>query len=140
LKGTVTTAPYNYNWDTTTTTNAAHSLTAKAYDNATPANVATSSAVLVTVDNSPPTTPGNFRTTGNSQTTIALAWNASTDNTAVTGYRISRNGSTITTTSSSALSYNDSGLSAGITYTYTIVALDTAGNTSAAATLSASTA
>ncbi len=44
-----TTAPYSFNWDSTTTTNGSHTLTAVAHDTAF--NTATSSTVTVTVDN-----------------------------------------------------------------------------------------
>jgi hypothetical protein len=49
LKSTDTSSPYSYSWDTTTATNAAHSLLAKAYDAAN--NVGTSPSVSVTVSN-----------------------------------------------------------------------------------------
>lgn len=139
LVGTDTTSPYSINWDTTTATNASHTITAKAYDAASPANTATSAGVSVTVDNSPPTTPGNLQMTANTFSSITLSWSASTDNVGVTGYRISRNGTVITTTSSSSLSYIDSGLTAGTQYSYSVVALDAVGNASPAATLNAST-
>src|SRR5207302_4257552 len=53
LGAEVTTAPYAVSWNTTTATNAAHTLTAVARDAA--GNTATSPAVSVTVDNAPPT-------------------------------------------------------------------------------------
>ena len=49
LKSTDTTSPYAWSWDTTTATNASHSLQSKAYDAAN--NVGTSTAVSVTVSN-----------------------------------------------------------------------------------------
>ena len=49
VKSTDTTAPYSMTWNTTLETNAAHSLTARATDNA--GNVTTSPATSVTVDN-----------------------------------------------------------------------------------------
>jgi len=61
-------------------------------------------------------------------TTISVSWGMSYDDTGVAGYRITRNGSVVATTTSA--SHVDSGLVAG-TYTYTIVAFDAAGNTSA---------
>jgi hypothetical protein len=139
LKSTDSSSPYSYSWDTATASNASHSLTAKAYDNASPANSATSTAVSVTVDNSAPSIPGNFRSTGNTETTIALAWNASTDNNSVSGYRLTRNGSTIANLSAGTLTYNDTNLADGTSFNYTLVALDGAGNTSSAATVTAST-
>lgn len=139
LKGTATTSPYTYAWDTKTATDASHSLTAKAYDAAATPNVTTSAAVAVTVDNSDrtaPTAPANLRTTGNTYTSVALAWNASTDNVAVTAYRLSRNGTVVYT--GSALTFNNTGLTAGTSYTYSVVALDAANNVSAATTITAS--
>lgn len=52
LKGTVTTSPYSFAWDTTTSSDGTHALSAKAYDAAT--NVGTSAAVSVTTDNTAP--------------------------------------------------------------------------------------
>lgn len=137
LKSTDTASPYSFSWDSTTAPNASHALTAKAYDVA--GNVATSGTVNVTVDNSPPTTPGSFATSGITYNSVNLSWTASTDNVGVTGYRITRNGTTITTTAATTLSYSDTNLASSTTYSYTIVALDAAGNASAAASASATT-
>ena len=52
LLGTDNVAPYSYNWDTTTASDGAHSLTVRAYDLS--GNIQTSSAVSVTVNNAPP--------------------------------------------------------------------------------------
>jgi beta-lactamase superfamily II metal-dependent hydrolase len=49
LQATDTTSPYSWSWNTATSTNAAHSLTSKAFDAAN--NNATSAAVSVTVNN-----------------------------------------------------------------------------------------
>jgi pseudomonalisin len=50
LASTDTTSPYSWSWDTTTATNASHSLVTKAYDAA--GNIGTSTTVTVTVSNS----------------------------------------------------------------------------------------
>ncbi|RBQ15252.1 chitinase [Spongiactinospora rosea] len=81
-------------------------------------------------DTEPPTTPGNLRNTGATGSTITLAWNASTDNRAVTGYEVYRGGSLVNTTNGSATGYTDSGLTANTSYTYTVKARDAAGNRS----------
>jgi hypothetical protein len=60
-----------------------------------------------------------------------LAWSASTDNIGVTGYQVKRNGNTVATVAT--LAYTDSGLTASTTYSYSVVAVDAAGNTSAPA-------
>ena len=58
LKGTDTTSPYSMTLDSTTLTNATHSLVAKAYDAA--GNVGSSTAVSFSVSNTtPPPPPGN---------------------------------------------------------------------------------
>lgn len=139
LQSTDTTTPYSFSWNTATATNASHSLTVRAYDGAAPANMATSTPVTVTVDNSAPSAPASFRMTANTLTSISLAWNASLDNNAVTGYQISRNGVVITTVSGNTLNYNDTTLVAGTSYNYSIVAQDAAGNSSLAPTLTAAT-
>lgn len=59
LKATDTASPYTYSWDTTTATAGSHSLTTKAYDGATPANIGTSSTVAVTVSNTGTPKPGD---------------------------------------------------------------------------------
>ena len=74
--------------------------------------------------------PTSFSAAALSATQIALGWSASTDNVAVTGYRVTRDGVTIATTTST--SYNDSGLQPDTTYVYTVTAVDAAGNFSAA--------
>lgn len=133
-----TTSPYQATWVTTDGRfpDGVYSLTAKAYDGASPANEGTSPAVNVTVENTdkiPPSAPTNFRATSTNLNSASLAWNASTDNVGVTGYRVTRNGTTLPTTT--GLTLTDTGLSPATTYNYSVVAIDATGNTSAAATL-----
>jgi hypothetical protein len=139
LSSTDTTSPYSAAWNTTALAfGSSHTLTAKAYDNAPTANITTSSAVTVTVqDTTAPTTPTALHTTVTLPTSITIAWTASTDNVAVTGYQIRRGGTLLTTTSS--LSYTDTGLTPATAYTYTVTAVDAASNSSTAASLAAST-
>ncbi len=139
LNATDTASPYSFSWNSTTATNASHSLTVKAYDGASPVNTATSSAVSVTVDNSAPTTPGGLTSSNITSNSLSLSWTASTDNIAVANYKLSRNGTLIATLPAGTLTYNDSGLSPLTAYSYSLVATDGAGNSSAAATLSATT-
>lgn len=73
-------------------------------------------------------------------TSITLRWTASTDNVAVTGYEITRTGGAGTVTlASSTNQLTDSGLQARTTYSYTIKALDAAGNKSAASAAASAT-
>lgn len=82
----------------------------------------------VPTDTSPPTIPINLSATAISSSQINLSWTASTDNTAVTGYKIYRNGAQIN--SSAVNSYPDAGLSASTIYIYTVSAYDAVGNNS----------
>jgi hypothetical protein len=139
LSSTDNTSPYSFAWNTTPLTfGTAHTLSAKAYDSVATPNTTTSTTVNVTVnDTTPPTAPTNFRATTTLPTSITLAWTASIDNVAVTGYQIRRGGTLITTTPS--LSYTDSNLTPSTAYSYTITAVDAANNASTAATLNIST-
>lgn len=79
-------------------------------------------------DTTPPSVPTNTAQTGSTATTITFSWTASTDNVAVTGYRIYKNGSADGTTSST--SYTLTNLTCGTTYTIGLTAYDAAGNES----------
>jgi chitodextrinase len=76
----------------------------------------------------PPSVPTALTTTTISGTEIQLAWNLSVDNVGVSGYRIYRNGKE--NSYSTTTSYADKNLTSGATYTYTVTALDAAGNES----------
>jgi chitodextrinase len=80
-------------------------------------------------DTEAPTVPSNLTATAASSTQINLSWSASTDNVAVTGYRIYRGGAYLTSVATT--SCQDKSLTAQTTYIYTILAFDSAGNVSA---------
>jgi len=81
-------------------------------------------------DTTPPTAPGSLSASATSQARVSLNWTASTDNVAVAGYLVFRNGSQIATISGSMLSYQDVGLVGATTYSYGVKAQDPAGNLS----------
>lgn len=87
-------------------------------------------AYSVAPDTTAPSRPTSLTANAVSTSRIDLAWEASTDNERVVGYRIYRNGVQVGNTSST--SYANIGLAAATTYTYTVVAYDSAGNTSPA--------
>jgi chitodextrinase len=94
-------------------------------------NSAQSAAVAIATlpDTQAPTVPGVPTSPSQTMSSISLSWAASTDNVAVTGYKVFRNGTQIT--SSTSTSFNDTGLVPNTTYTYTVSAFDAAGNASA---------
>lgn len=81
-----------------------------------------------------PSQPGNLSVAKTGNTTDQLTWSASTDNRGVTGYRVSRDSVVLGTVGST--SFNDTALTPGQTYQYSVVALDAAGNPSTPATAS----
>ncbi|MFB4293897.1 carbohydrate-binding protein [Nonomuraea sp. ATR24] len=81
-------------------------------------------------DTQAPSVPANLRSTGTTTTSVSLAWNASTDNVAVSGYDVYR-GSTLVSTATGT-SFTDTGRTPNTSYTYTVRARDAAGNVSAA--------
>ncbi len=98
-------------------------------------NMSTSSATVMAstlpeplIDTEAPTIPTGLSTTNIGTTTVDLVWTPSTDNAAVTGYRIFKDGITIATTT--ATDHSVSGLTASTTYEFTVAAFDAAGNTS----------
>jgi chitodextrinase len=88
-------------------------------------------------DTFPPSMPGGLAVTGTTPGSVSLAWNAATDEVGVTGYRIRRNGSTVTEVA--GLSFSDTGLAANTPYTYAVAARDAAGNYSPETTVATST-
>ncbi|WP_232422308.1 fibronectin type III domain-containing protein [Methylosarcina fibrata] len=79
-------------------------------------------------DTTAPTVPTNLNATATSSSAINLTWTASEDAVGVTGYKIFRNGSEITTVTGT--SFSNTGLTASTTYSYTVSAMDAAGNES----------
>jgi PKD repeat protein len=89
--------------------------------------------ITISGDGIPPSAPGGVTATAAGSTAIDVTWTASTDNVAVSGYSVYRDGGSapIATTNSGTLSFHDTPLVRGSTHTYTIDAFDAAGNHSA---------
>ena len=77
-----------------------------------------------------PTVPASVTLTGMMETSIDLAWNASLDNTGVTGYEVYNGNMLVGTTNST--NYHLTGLNKATTYVLTIKAYDAVGNKSLA--------
>ena len=122
-----TTTALSYN-DTGLAASSTYSYTVAAFDaagNYSPQS-APVSATTLTPDTTPPSTPASVSAIAVSSSQINVSWAASTDNVGVAGYQVFRNSVLIKTTT--ALSYNDTGLAASSTYSYTVAAFDAAGN------------
>ena len=79
-------------------------------------------------DTTAPSTPTGLKVTGTGPGSISLAWTASTDNVAVTGYNVYEGTSVVATSTGPAVTVR--GLLAGSSHTFTVTALDAAGNES----------
>ena len=89
-------------------------------------------------DTTPPTAPTGLTATFNSTTNaIDLSWTAATDNVAVTGYRIYRDGGTAPINTVNGTTFSDAGLSG--THSYGVTAIDAAGNESILSNIASAT-
>lgn len=84
--------------------------------------------VTTPADTVAPTAPAGVSAQPTTSTTVALAWSPGTDNVAVTGYTVYRDGAPVATTTGT--SYADTGLTPGTSYGYAVDAYDAAGNRS----------
>jgi endo-1,4-beta-xylanase len=87
-------------------------------------------------DTQAPSVPANLAAPSTTTSSISLAWTASTDNVAVTGYQILRapgasGGTFAQIATSSTSSFVNTGLAANTTFRYQVRATDAAGNVSA---------
>ncbi|GGR04130.1 chitinase [Streptomyces cinereoruber] len=71
----------------------------------------------------PPSAPGTPVASNVTDTSVKLTWTAATDDKGVKNYDVLRDGTKVTTTT--GLTYTDTGLTAGTDYSYTVVARDT---------------
>ena len=92
---------------------------------------------LTFVDTIAPTAPSGLVTTSKSSSSIGISWDASTDNVAVSGYRVYRNDSFINTSTST--NYIDDTVSANTNYSYVVSAFDAVNNFTISGALSVST-
>jgi chitodextrinase len=135
--GTTPTTSYS---DTTVVASTTYSYTVVGVDAAGNTSIASAAASVTTPgapDTTPPTAPTGLTATAATAAQIDLAWTAATDNVGVTGYRIFRNG--VQVASTAGTTYSDKGLQPVTTYSYTVRAVDAAGNVSAASNTASAT-
>ena len=90
------------------------------------------------LDTTAPTVPSGLSVTGTTESSVSLSWSSSTDDTRVANYIVYRDGSQIATPL--GLTYTDTGVASDISYTYTVSAVDAAGNESGQSTSASGTA
>lgn len=88
-------------------------------------------------DTQAPTAPASLASTATTATSISVSWNASTDNTGVTGYDVYAN--SVLKTTVSGVTATITGLTASTTYSIYVKAKDAAGNTSSSSNIVSAT-
>jgi chitodextrinase len=129
LAGTSVVASYTNTGLAPSTT---YSFTVAAFDAARNVSAQTAAIPATTPavpDTTPPTMPTNLSVTGTTASTVSLSWTPSTDNVAVTGYKIYQGG--VLAGTSAVSSYTIAALAPSTTYSYTVAAYDAAGNVGA---------
>jgi beta-glucanase (GH16 family) len=120
-----------------------YSYTVRAIDRAgnlsAPSNTASATPVAVApVDSTAPSAPAGLAATAG-DTRVSLSWGAASDNVGVTAYRVFRGATQVAQVGGSTLTYTDTGLVNGTSYSYTVRALDAAGNVSVASNTASAT-
>ena len=123
--GSSTTTSYT---DTGLTPATVYSYTVTAYNASGETSSPSAALSITTASPVAPTAPTGLTATAVTSNSVSLSWTASTSPVGVSGYIIYRDGSHISTTTST--SYTDTGLTESTTYSYTIAAYDAYGDTS----------
>ncbi|CAM1347556.1 endonuclease [Tenacibaculum crassostreae] len=127
---TVTTTNYGV---TGLTADTAYNYSIKALDEAGNISALSNKVYITTLavpDTEAPTAPSNLVVSNVQQTSADLAWTTSTDNVGVTGYEVYQGTTKIATVTTT--NYSVTGLTAATNYTFSIKAIDEAGNVSSA--------
>jgi len=133
-------APSTFFADTTVAPATSYTYVVDAFDGAgnhSSVSLTVSAQTPAASDTTPPTLPTALAGTAVSATRVDLSWSASTDNVAVTGYTVYRNGISVGTlnvdgTSTGTVTFSDTlgGNPSPTTYSYTVDAFDAVGNRS----------
>jgi len=128
----VITTPNTSHADPNLTPDTTYVYTVKAHDIANNSSALSEGASVTTpaqADTTPPSIPSILSAIADSSTQATISWEAATDNIGVTGYNVYRDAIMISTTTD--LNYVDAELTPFTSYSYTIQAIDEAGNVSA---------
>jgi fibronectin type 3 domain-containing protein len=113
--------------DSTVSDASSYTYSVTAFDQAGNTSGGAESASVSLPDATPPSAPAGLTAAATDAHTIALNWQAATDNVAVAGYEIYRDGAPADYVTDGT-GYVDSGLADASTHTYAVTAVDAAGN------------
>jgi len=108
----------------------AYAYAVAAFDVAGNISALSETASATTPDTAAPSVPAGVSGSAISPTSVHLSWSASSDNVAVAGYRVFRDGALVATVTGGT-SFTDTGAKPATTYSYSVAAFDAAGNVSA---------
>jgi fibronectin type 3 domain-containing protein len=115
-----------------------YTYTVRAIDSAGNLGDASDPVTVTTPDVTPPSVPADLAATPQpNPARVEVTWTAAADNVGVAGYEVFRDGALAAQVA--GLAYTDTAVVSNTTYGYAVVALDAAGNRSAAATVSVTT-
>ncbi|WP_135550800.1 fibronectin type III domain-containing protein [Paenibacillus cymbidii] len=123
-------AGYHFTLNTALFTNGAHNFKVRETDNNGALSIIANYTIIFQNDSVPPSSPTNLVGTVVNGNQIQLTWSPAADNVGVTGYRVYSGSSLLTTVASTT--FTTAALPIAQSYSYTVVALDTAGNVSGA--------
>ena len=124
--GTSTSTSYT---DTGLSPATSYSYTVSAYDASGNTSALSGALTVTTLAVSAPAAPSGLSAGSITASSIVLSWTASSSPVGVAGYNVFRSGTMVGT--STTASYTDTGLSASTSYSYTVSAYDSYGDTSA---------
>src|SRR5262249_44859746 len=116
------------------TASTSYSYMVRAYDrsnNFSGYSLAATATTPACVDTTPPSVPATVTATPPNCNEIAISWTPSTDNAPVGSYNVYVTGAFLPTVTPPATSAKHTSLAAGTSHSYTVSAVDTAGNQSA---------
>jgi ABC-type glycerol-3-phosphate transport system permease component/chitodextrinase len=116
------------NWRDTVSAGSSHNYQIAAVDAAGNESDKNAQVTKSLADTTAPSVPGTLTVTSTSWNSTKLTWTASTDNVAVTSYSIARDGTDISLVSGATTSFVDATAKPWTAYSYTVTALDAAGN------------
>jgi chitodextrinase len=122
--------------DTSVVSGTTYAYSVRAIDAA--GNLGDATSTTVTADFTPPAAPASLSAAwAGAPSRVELTWPAATDDVGVAAYEVSRDGSVLGTTSSTA--FTDTAIAPSTTYTYSVVAIDGGGNRSPAVSAAVTT-
>jgi glucose/arabinose dehydrogenase len=98
---------------------------APAHNECVPSAAATA-RTLIPADTTPPSIPTNVTAKAQSTSSILVSWNASTDSSGISGYKVFRDNGATAIATVQTTSYTDANLTANTSYSYTVKAVDAA--------------